>query len=130
MEDSRRCTAKANRTGEQCKNAAIKGSNVCHVHGGAAPQVEKKAQERLDEMADSVTADLQQRLDEVFARLDAAEDGDEYVKLLREVRQLTTSILDRTGHGKTQTQELEHSSGEDDELPGVNIYLDDEYAQD
>jgi hypothetical protein len=90
------CTATAKSTGERCQRPAVKGANVCYQHGGAAEQVQKKAQERLDEMADSVTADLQSRLDDVFARLDDAEDTDEYVKLLRETRQLTTAILDRT----------------------------------
>jgi len=90
------CTATAKSTGERCQRPAVKGANVCYQHGGAAEQVQKKAQERLDEMADAVTADLQSRLDDVFARLDDAEDTDEYVKLLRETRQLTTAILDRT----------------------------------
>lgn len=90
------CTATAKSTGERCQRPAVKGANVCYQHGGAAEQVQKKAQERLDEMADAVTADLQSRLGDVFARLDDAEDTDEYVKLLRETRQLTTAILDRT----------------------------------
>jgi len=110
MDNPDRCTATATSTGERCKQAAIPGSNVCRFHGGSAPQVEKKAQERLDEMADSVTAELQARLDEVFARLDDADDGD-YVKLLREARQLTTAILDRaedveTAGGSVETIEI------------------------
>jgi len=97
------CTATAKSTGERCQRPAVKGANVCYQHGGAAEQVQKKAQERLNEMADSVTADLQSRLDDVFARLDDADDTDEYVKLLREVRQLTTMILDRTDDGPSET---------------------------
>jgi len=104
--DPDRCTATAKSTGEQCKQPAIPGGNVCRFHGGDAEQVQKKAQERLDEMADAVTADLQSRLDDVFARLDDAEDTDEYVKLLRETRQLTTAILDRTDHGPSETREV------------------------
>jgi len=100
------CTATAKSTGERCQRPAVKGANVCYQHGGAAEQVQKKAQERLDEMADAVTADLQSRLDDVFARLDDAEDTDEYVKLLRETRQLTTAILDRTDHGPSETREV------------------------
>lgn len=99
------CTATAKSTGERCQRPAIKGANVCYQHGGAAEQVQKKAQERLDEMADSTTAKLQERLDDVFGRLDDAEDHDQFVKLLREVRQLTTNILDRTDHGPTETRE-------------------------
>jgi hypothetical protein len=105
------CTATAKSTGERCQRPAIKGSNVCYQHGGAAEQVQKKAQERLDEMADSTTAKLQERLDDVFGRLDDAEDHDQFVKLLREVRQLTTNILDRTDHGPTETREVTGDGG-------------------
>jgi len=111
MADPDRCTATASSTGKRCKQPAIRGSDVCRFHGGSAPQVQEKAQERLDEMADSVTADLQSRLDDVFGRLDRAEETDEYVKLLREVRQLTTSILDRTDHGPTETREVTGEGG-------------------
>jgi len=30
----KQCKAKSKRTGEQCKNYAVKGMNVCHMHGG------------------------------------------------------------------------------------------------
>lgn len=102
------CTATAKSTGERCQRPAIKGSNVCYQHGGAAEQVQKKAQERLDEMADSTTAKLQSRLDDIYPRLDEAEDSDEFVKLLREIRQLTTDILDRapSAPDKTETQNV------------------------
>ena len=109
VDSDRQCTATAKSTGERCQRAAIKGGNVCPVHGGSANQVEKKAQERLDEMANSATAKMQSRLDEIFTRLDGAEGGD-YVKLLREARQLTTDILDRTDHGPTEKREV---TGED-----------------
>ncbi|NPC43125.1 hypothetical protein [Nocardioides sp. zg-1230] len=41
-----RCKA-TNRWGEQCAKWAMKGSVVCNKHGGAAPQVRRKAQERI-----------------------------------------------------------------------------------
>jgi len=41
-----RCKAR-NRWGEPCKNYAMKGGVVCNKHGGMAPQVKKKAQERI-----------------------------------------------------------------------------------
>lgn len=111
MEDSQRCTATAKSTGERCKQPAIPGGDVCRFHGGNAEQVQKKAQERLDEMADAATAEMQDRLSDVFDRLDEAEDDGEYVKLLREARQLTTSILDRTDHGPTETREVTGEGG-------------------
>lgn len=111
MKEPDRCTATARSTGERCKQPAIPGGNVCRFHGGSAEQVEKKAQERLEEMADAATKEMQSRLEDVFDRLDSAEGHDEYVKLLREARQLTTSILDRTGNGPTETREVTGDGG-------------------
>ena len=105
------CSATAKSTGEQCERAAIKGGTVCYVHGGNAPQTKAKAQERLDAMADTATAELQNRLQGVFDRMDHAE-GKEYVSLLREARQLTTSIRDRTGHGPTEKREVTGPDGD------------------
>lgn len=42
-----RCTAKSKQTGQQCKQRVVPGAVVCHYHGGAAPQVKEKAEERL-----------------------------------------------------------------------------------
>lgn len=36
-----------NRFGEPCGNYPIEGAVVCRVHGGSAPQVKRKAQERI-----------------------------------------------------------------------------------
>ncbi len=33
FKDAKRCKAKAKRTGERCKNAAVKGYDVCRMHG-------------------------------------------------------------------------------------------------
>ncbi len=33
--DANRCTAKSKSSGQQCKNPAITGTNVCRLHGGA-----------------------------------------------------------------------------------------------
>lgn len=45
------CTA-TNRSGKQCGRQAIAGGNVCPVHGGAAPQVKKRAEQRLAALVD------------------------------------------------------------------------------
>lgn len=47
MNEAARCTATAKGSGERCKRAATQGAPVCRVHGGAAPQVRRKAAERL-----------------------------------------------------------------------------------
>ncbi|PWT80805.1 MAG: hypothetical protein C5B58_10950 [Acidobacteria bacterium] len=52
-----KCTAhKSN--GQPCNASALAGTNVCHVHGGFAPQVKRKARERLLEAADPAAARL------------------------------------------------------------------------
>lgn len=44
----RRCSARSSRRpGEQCRRYALVGSDVCHSHGGGAPQVVAKAAERV-----------------------------------------------------------------------------------
>ena len=45
-----RCSAVSSRTGEPCKRWAITGGTVCPVHGGTAPTVRARAQERALEV--------------------------------------------------------------------------------
>ena len=47
MTDDRRCIAKSKATGKQCGRKPIPGGLVCGYHGGKAPQVAKKAAERV-----------------------------------------------------------------------------------
>ena len=78
------------------------------MHGGSASQVKKKAQERLDRMADETTADMQEILGDLTELYQHAEPG-EKVEIAREVRQSWVKILDRTGHGPKEEREIEHS---------------------
>lgn len=48
----RRCVAKSSRTGKPCQRPPIAGGTVCRHHGGAAPQVKRKAEERLADLID------------------------------------------------------------------------------
>lgn len=48
---ARQCTARAKATGTRCRAPAIRGGTVCIRHGGAAPQVRRKARERLERQA-------------------------------------------------------------------------------
>lgn len=45
-----KCTAKSSRTGKPCQKSPIKGATVCRMHGGAAPQVKRAAERRLDQL--------------------------------------------------------------------------------
>lgn len=107
---TQQCTATAKSTGERCQNDAIKGGNVCYQHGGAASQVQEKAQERLDKMADSVTADMQAVIQDLVDVYNEADD-EEKAEIARELRQNWKAILDRTGHGPSETREVTGDDG-------------------
>jgi hypothetical protein len=47
-----RCVAHSKRTGLPCTQWAIRGGTVCRMHGGWAPQVRRKARERIAELRD------------------------------------------------------------------------------
>ena len=80
------------------------------MHGGSASQVEDKAQECLNEMADSVTANAQQNLEDLQDRYEETDDPDEKRAILAEMRKYLKIVLDRTDHGPTESREL---TGED-----------------
>jgi hypothetical protein len=47
MNEDRQCIATSKASGVRCKRRAIPGGMVCSKHGGSAPQVKAKAQERV-----------------------------------------------------------------------------------
>ena len=54
---ARKCTATNKKTSLRCKQWAILGGTVCRYHGGNAPQVRRKAEERLRALVDpAITA--------------------------------------------------------------------------
>lgn len=57
IERGTRCTARR-KSGQPCSNWAIRGSNVCRMHGGGAPQVKRAAMVRLLLASDSLMAQL------------------------------------------------------------------------
>jgi hypothetical protein len=50
--DRPKCKAKSARTGKPCSAYPINGGVVCGMHGGRAPQVKRKAAERLLDLID------------------------------------------------------------------------------
>src|SRR5690242_18758926 len=70
------CTARRS-DGQPCKAQAIRGGSVCRVHGGSAPQVRRKAAERLATLIDPaigvLATSMRQRKDRRLA-LSAAVD--------------------------------------------------------
>lgn len=60
-----RCKARSKTTQSPCKQPAIPGGTVCRYHGGAAPQVKAKAQERLLAIQFPAIARLAQLVEQV-----------------------------------------------------------------
>lgn len=88
----RRCTAKAKGTGARCKRRPIVGGTVCAMHGGAAPQVQRRARERLEELVEPAIAGLRRAL-----------QSDNLPAIVR----ASQLVLDRCGFGPTSKLEVE-----------------------
>lgn len=104
-----RCTARR-KSGAECKNWAIRGGFVCRMHGGGAPQVKKKAAQRIAEAADDAAALLVQFM----------EDPKNDVKVRTQIAQ---DLLNRAGFvGK---QALDLTVNRFDELVETGAFLVD-----
>ena len=100
------CKATSKQSGKRCKKAAIKGGAVCRSHGGAAPQVQKAARERFNDLVDPAINRLQKIIEDdkvpSASQVAAAKD-----------------ILDRAGYKPVeQTQEIKPESQESEQLRG------------
>ena len=92
------CKAKSKQSKKRCRKQAIDGGTVCAMHGGKAPQVKRKAAERLRE--------LEHPAIDRIAKTIENQDGD-----VPHAVSLTAArdILDRTGH---KPPDKIHLSGE------------------
>jgi hypothetical protein len=84
-EFSSRCTARSKASGKRCKSHAIHGGTVCWHHGGAAPQVQRKAYERMAALIEKGITTLDRKFD---------EDDVNPATALAVVRDLTKTIAD------------------------------------
>lgn len=85
------------RSGKPCQLDAMRGTNVCHKHGGSAPQVREAARLRLLSAADDAAA--------VLIRLTKKKASDS------DVRQAAIAVLDRAGLKPTHKVELTGEHG-------------------
>jgi hypothetical protein len=86
------CSAHSSRTGERCRRWATHGATVCQVHGAAAKQVKRKAEERIRELVHPALALIAEILE-----TGRAEDLPASVSLAA-----ARDILDRAGYTATQ----------------------------
>ena len=91
-----RCKAHR-KNGDQCKRWAIRGATVCATHGGMAPQVRKKAAERIEASLDRAAL--------AIVRLMEHAETPPAVKLAA-----ARDLLDRGNLGAKQMVELEVST--------------------
>lgn len=106
------------RNGDPCGNAAMNGSTVCRMHGGAAPQVKRAAQMRILQASDRAAARLVAMMQDTTVppavQLAAARD-----------------LLDRAGLvGKQELDVAVHVSKWDDLLDDLVIDVDVEEEDD
>lgn len=101
-----RCTALAKGTRKQCNAKAIRGGNVCRMHGGAAPAVRAKAAERLRELQHPA-------LDRIERVLRTSDDD-------ALATRVGFGVLDRTGLGPSSTVNVHAET----QLAGVLAILD------
>lgn len=99
-------------TGEPCKNWPIRGGTVCRSHGGSAPQVRNKANERIAELVNPALALIAELIE-----TGRAEDLPASVGLAA-----ARDILDRAGYSPTAKIHLE---GDLTVRSPVDLELDD-----
>jgi hypothetical protein len=112
---SQRCTARSSQHDRACQAWAVRGSNVCVAHGGAAPQVKRKAEERLRSLVNPALAALARLIGDADAGRRGAESEAVQLGAIKDV-------LDRAGY--TATQKLAVSGDLTVRSP-VDLELDD-----
>lgn len=104
-----RCKAHK-KNGEPCKKYAVNGAAVCEKHGGNAPQVRRKAEQRLAMHADVLMKEL----------VKIATSAESEAVRLAAVR----DALDRIGIGSRQEIEVTIAKWQED-IEGVLVDVDE-----
>ena len=99
--DPERCSAH-NAQGRQCGKAPINGSTVCRTHGGSAPQVREKAQER------QVVAAADASLRKLWVGLENAQPVKDPVASMERLAGALERMVDEAG---AKGGELQHLAG-------------------
>lgn len=117
-----RCTASSsNGSGKQCAAHAIRGGTVCVTHGGRAPQVKRKAEERLE----AARQEMLELIEPALTRLRTLLSAESEAVQLAAVRDL----LDRVGLGAKQKAEVEVTHYDGDQFESVVADLLAEFDQ-
>ena len=106
-----KCTAhKTN--GEPCNAWAIKGAKVCRVHGGMAPQVQRKAAERIAEVRDLAVVKLLAKIEK------GARDADARVLLaaVKDLSELVETMEGRVARREGVEVEVEDANATRDSI--------------
>lgn len=106
---SRKCRAKSKRSQQQCNRWAIAGGFVCSFHGGKAPQVKAKAEQRLREMVDPMIS----RLHELAMQTDNLKVAGECVR----------DALDRAGIGALVEAKVRASHKQESHSAGITVNI-------
>jgi hypothetical protein len=126
------CKAKSKSTGKQCARAPIAGGEVCRVHGGAAPQVKRKAAERvlLDQAIVAFGLDRAKDPDRLLAELGCIAyvktsdlyDSDGRMLSVQEIRERAPQADAAIASHEVVTGNVDAADGKRDRLVKVKLH--------
>lgn len=117
--EPKQCKAKK-KNGEQCQAWAIRGGTVCRVHGGMAPAVQRKAQERIEKARAEIT--LAQAMQE-FNLDESASPGQTLLKELSHAGQVAAWLRNKVAElPENEAAGLMKTSEKYDEETGAWTY--------
>lgn len=116
MQLAPRCKATSWATGLRCKQPAIRGGEVCIVHGGGSPAAKAKAAQRIATMVDPAL--------EVMLNLLVSKKTTDSVRF-----NVAKDILDRAGHKPVEKSENVNWNGDlsamtDEQLEAMTQYFE------